>query len=50
MVSQLDLKRLWKNTLELTLVVRAAYQVGVINRDAGLFEEAIAAFDQVDFE
>jgi len=28
---------------------RAAYQVGVINRDAGLFEEAITAFNQVNF-
>ena len=28
---------------------RAAYQVGVINRDAGLFEDAITAFNQVNF-
>ncbi len=29
---------------------RAAYQVGVVNRDAGLFEEAIQAFDKVDLD
>ena len=27
---------------------RAAYQVGVLNRDAGLYEDAILAFDKVD--
>ena len=29
---------------------RAAFQVGVINRNAGLFEEAIQAFDKVDLD
>lgn len=28
---------------------RAAYQIGVISRDAGLYEEAITAFNQVNF-
>jgi len=28
---------------------RASYQVGVTNRDAGLYAEAILAFDKVDF-
>jgi tetratricopeptide (TPR) repeat protein len=29
---------------------RAAYQIGVTNRDAGLYAEAILAFDNVDFD